>query len=108
MLMFVVTLTFYGWYWAFKTHEEMRRHTGEGLGGVVGLVIWILLNAVSGFVIPSEIGKMYRRDGREPPVSGWTGLWFFPGGILLIPSIVWFVKVQRALNHYWQEKGATA
>jgi len=59
-------------------------------------------------VIPSEIGKMYRKDGQEPPVSGWTGLWLFPGGILVIPAIVWFVKVQGALNDYWESKGAFA
>jgi hypothetical protein len=59
-------------------------------------------------VVPSEVGKMYRKDGQEPPMSGWTGLWFFPGGILIIPAIVWFVKVQGALNRYWEGKGATA
>lgn len=101
LVMFVVTFGFYGWYWAFQTQEEMRQHTGEGLGGVLGLVIWILIAAVSAFVIPSEVGNMYRKAGLEPPVSGWTGLWLFPGILLLIPAIVWFVKVQGALNTYW-------
>lgn len=104
ILMFIVTLGFYSWYWAFKTHEEIKQHSGEGVGGVIGLVIWILLNVVSAFVIPSEVGKMYRKDGREPPVNGWTGLWLFPGLILIIPAIVWFVKVQGALNDYWTQK----
>ena len=104
ILLFIVTLGFYSWYWAFKTHEEIRQHSGEGLGGVLGLVIWILISPVSAFVIPSEIGKMYENDGREPPVNGWTGLWLFPGGILIIPAIVWFVKVQGSLNRYWEEK----
>src|SRR5207245_7726429 len=101
--MFIITIGFYGWYWAYKTHEEMKQHTGEGLGGVVGLVIWILISFVSIFVIPSEVGKMYTRDGREPPVTGWTGLW------LLLPlagGIVWFVKVQGALNRYWESKAS--
>jgi len=80
ILLFIVTLGFYSWYWAFKTHEEIRQHSDEGLGGVLGLVIWILISPVSAFVIPSEIGKMYRNDGRGPPVTGWTGLWLFPGG----------------------------
>jgi hypothetical protein len=104
ILMFIVTFGIYGWYWAYKTQEEMRQHTGEGLGGVLGLVIWIVIGAVSAFVIPSEVGKMYAKDGREPPMSGWTGLWLFPGGILVIPAIVWFVKIQGALNHYWTQK----
>ena len=101
ILLFVVTLGLYSWYWVFKTQEEVKQHSGEGVGGVIGLVIWILLGVVSAFLIPSEVGKMYKKDGQEPPVTGWTGLWLFPGAILIIPAIVWFVKVQGALNRYW-------
>ena len=104
ILLFVVTFGVYGWYWVFKTQEETKEHTGEGLGGVLGLVVWILISAVSAFVIPSEIGKMYARDGRSAPIGGWSGLWLFPGGILVVPAIVWFVKVQGALNRYWAAK----
>jgi hypothetical protein len=100
--MFVVTLGFYSWYWVFKTQEEMRQHTGLGLGGVVGLVIWILISPVSAFVIPSEVGAMYKKAGQHPPVTGWTGLWLFPFGFLIVPAIVWFVKIQGALNSYWE------
>jgi hypothetical protein len=106
ILLFIVTLGIYGLYWVYKTQEEMKQHTGEGLGGVLGLVVWILVSAVSAFVIPSEIGKMYQRDGRPAPMTGWTGLWLFPGIILVIPAIVWFVKVQGALNRYWESKSA--
>src|ERR671936_2909296 len=108
ILMFIVTLHFYSWYWFDKTQEEMREHTGAGLGGVLGLVIWILLNPVETFVIPSEVGKMYEKDGKQPPVNGWTGLWLFPFGFLIIPAIVWFVKVQGALNRYWEGKTGAA
>ena len=107
ILLFIITFSFYGWYWAYKTQEEMKQHTGDGLGGVLGLVVWILIGAVSAFVIPSEVGRMYRGDGREPPVSGWTGLWLFPFGIFIIPAIVWFVKVQGALNRYWESKASS-
>ena len=34
-------------------------------------------------------------------MTGWTGLWLFPGAILIVPAIVWLVKVQGALNRYW-------
>ena len=101
ILLFVVTIGFYGWYWAYKTQEEMRRQTGEGLGGVLGLVIWILISPVSAFVIPSEVGHMYAKDGKTSP-----GLWLFPFGFLLVPAIVWFVKVQGALNRYWPTAGS--
>jgi hypothetical protein len=108
ILLFIVTIGFYSWYWVFKTQEEVKQHSGEGIGGVLGLVIWILLSFVSAFVIPSEVGKMYNKDRQEPPVTGWTGLWLFPGAILIIPAIVWFVKIQGALNRYWTGKGAPA
>jgi hypothetical protein len=102
IIMFIVTLGFYSWYWVFQTQEEVKQHTGEGLGGVLGLVIWILISPVSAFVIPSEVGKMYTRAGQHPPVTGWTGLWLFPFGFLIVPAIVWFVKIQGALNRYWE------
>ena len=63
ILLFIVTLGFYGWYWVYQTEEEMKQHTGDGLGGVLGLVIWILLSPVMAFVIPSEVGKMYEKAG---------------------------------------------
>jgi hypothetical protein len=108
ILLFIVTFTIYGWYWAYKTQEELKQHTGEGLGGVLGLVVWILINPVSAFVIPSEVGNMYKRAGKEPPVSGWTGLWLFPFGFLIVTAIVWFVKVQGSLNRYWEEAAGSA
>ena len=105
ILLTIVTLGIYSLYWVYKTQEEMKQHTGDGLGGVLGLVIWILIWPVSAFVIPHEIATMHKKDGREPPFSAWVGLWLFPFGILLIPAIVWFVKVQGALNRYWESKG---
>jgi hypothetical protein len=104
--MYIITLNFYSWYWVYKTQEEVKQHAGDGLGGVLGLVVWIVISAVSAFVIPSEIGKMYQRDGQQTPVTGWTGLWLFPFGFLIIPAFVWFVKVQGALNTYWGAKAA--
>jgi hypothetical protein len=111
IILTIITLGIYSLYWIYKSAEEIKQHTGDGLGGVLALVIWIVVSPVMAFVLPSEIGKMYQRDGREPPVSGWTGLWLFPFGILLIPAIVWYVKVQGALNRYWESKapaGASA
>jgi Domain of unknown function (DUF4234) len=108
ILLFIITLGIYGLYWVYKTSEEMKQHTGEGIGGVLGLVIWIVVGAVMAFVIPSEIGNMYKKDGQQPPMTGWTGLWLFPFGIFIIPAIVWFVKVQGALNQYWESKARAA
>jgi uncharacterized BrkB/YihY/UPF0761 family membrane protein len=108
ILIGIVTFGIYWIYWAYRTHDELKRRTGEGLGGVLGLVVWILISAVSAFVIPSEIGNMYARSGQPKPVTGWTGLWLFPFGILLVPIVVWFVKVQGSLNRYWESERAVS
>jgi hypothetical protein len=57
------------------------------------------------FLIPSDVGKLYKADGREAPMTGWTGLWQF---LPIVGQIVWFVKVQGALNRYWDSKAAPA
>jgi Domain of unknown function (DUF4234) len=105
ILISLVTLGIYFLYWTYKTFEEMKQHTGEGLGGVIGLVIALVVGIVNSFVIPSEVGMMYKGDGREAPVSGITGLW---GLLPLVGWIIWVVKVQGALNRYWDSKGAGA
>ena len=64
ILIYIVTFGVYSFYWVYKTQEEMKRHSGDGIGGVLGLVVWIIVGAISAFVIPSEIGKMYVKDGQ--------------------------------------------
>ena len=105
ILWFILTLGIYGIYWTYKTFEEIKRHTGQGIGGVLGLVIYIVVGVVILFVAPSEVGAMYKRDGREAPVTGWAGLWQL---LPIVGAFVWFFKVQGSLNRYWESKGAAA
>ncbi len=106
MLLTVVTLGIYPLVWFYKTHEEMKRHTGQGLGGAIALVLAIFLGAVVPFLTSNEVGGMYERRGQSKPVSALTGLWYFPGVFLLIGPIVWFVQTNGALNAYWRSLGA--
>ena len=77
ILWFVLTLSIYGFIWAYKSHEEIKRYSGNGVGGVLGLVIYILISPVTYFIVPSEIRYMYEDlDGQKSPVRGITGLWF--------------------------------
>lgn len=108
ILIGIITFGIYSIWWVYKTQEEMKQHTGDGLGGVLGLVVWLLISAVSAFVIPSEVGNMYAKDGRERPITGWTGLWLFPFGFFIIPIFVWIIRVQMNLNSYWKSKAAEA
>jgi hypothetical protein len=100
----ILTLGIYTFIWTYKTQEEIKRYSGNGIGGVLGLVIYILLAPVTFFVVPSEVRYMYENlDGERIPVSGIYGLWFL---LPLIGGLIWFIQVQGALNRYWQGKGA--
>jgi hypothetical protein len=72
----IVTLGIWGALWTYRTSEDLKRYNGDGLGGVLGVVIYLLLSIVLMFTIPNEIDKMYQRDGRQSPVSAVWGLWF--------------------------------
>ena len=105
ILWFILTLGIYGIYWVYKTQEEVKRYSGNGVGGVLGIVIYILISPVTFFIVPSEVRYMYEDlDGGQSPVRGVTGLWFL---LPIVGSIIWFVKVQGALNRYWESKGAS-
>jgi hypothetical protein len=39
VLWFVLTLGLYGIYWVYKTQEEIKRYSGNGIGGILGLVV---------------------------------------------------------------------
>jgi hypothetical protein len=106
ILWFILTLSIYGIIWTYKTQEEVKRYSGNGIGGVLGLVVYILIPPVTFFIVPSEVRYMYEDlDGQKSPVRGVTGLWFL---LPIIGNFVWFVKVQGALNRYWESKGAPA
>jgi hypothetical protein len=101
----ILTLGIYTYVWTYKTHAEIKRYSGNGVGGVLGFVIYLLVSPVTFFVVPSEIRQMYESDGMTSPVRGITGLWIL---LPLLGSVIWFVKVQGALNSYWRTKGAPA
>jgi hypothetical protein len=107
MLLFFVTLGIWSLVYYYQTHEEMKRHTGEGLGGVLALVIAIIFGVINPFLLSNEVGLLYERRGQEKPVTALTALWFFPGIFILVGPFVWFVKTNNALNAYWESLGQT-
>lgn len=106
MLLTIVTLGIYPIVWYYQVHEEMKRHSGHGLGGGLALVLAIFVGFVMPYVTASEVGALYEARGMRKPVSGLTGLWYFPGCFLLVGSFIWFIKTNGALNSYWRSLGA--
>jgi hypothetical protein len=106
MLLFVITLGVWGYVYVFETHDEMKRHSGEGLGGPLALIISLFATIAAPFLLSHEVGGLYARDGQRRRVSALTGLWFFPGILVLIGPVVWFALTNTALNDYWRSRGA--
>jgi hypothetical protein len=105
ILLSVVTLGIYVLVYYYSTHEELKRHSGDGLGGPLALVLALFVGVVSPFLLSKEVGDVYERQGRQPPVTALTGLWVIPGFLILIGPFVWLVKTNRALNDYWRGFG---
>jgi len=106
ILLFFVTLGIWGFVYYFQTHEEMKRHSGEGVGGVLALVLSLFVGFVSPYLLSHEVGGLYERRGQQKPVSALTGLWFFPGALILVGPFIWFIQTNNALNNYWRSVGA--
>jgi hypothetical protein len=102
VLISIVTLGVYGLYWAYISHDEIKRHTDDGVGGGIGVLIYALIGIVTLFLLPVEIERMYQRDGRQSPVSAKTAFW------ILLFGIPWYVRCQSAMNEYWAGKGVPA
>ncbi|MCW2795493.1 DUF4234 domain-containing protein [Nocardioides sp.] len=107
ILLAIVTFGIYSLFWYYKTHEEMKRYSGVGLGGAVALIITIVVGIVTPFITSAEVGGLYERAGKPKPVSGSTGLWYFPGAFIIVGPLVWFIKTNGALNDFWRSVGVT-
>jgi hypothetical protein len=103
----IITFGIYSLYYYFATHEEMKQHSGVGVGGAVGLIIAIFtFGLVTPFLLPNEVGNLYARQGRPRPVTATTGLWVLLGSFILVGPLVWLIKTNGALNAYWRSVGA--
>ncbi|PZC49736.1 MAG: hypothetical protein DK306_000496 [Chloroflexi bacterium] len=91
--------------WTYKTHLELFNYRGQGIGGMLGAVIYIFAGFLTFFLVPNEVIKLYEEDGRAAPFTWKIGLWFL---LPLIGGFIWFNSVQGALNEFWGSKGAAA
>ena len=95
----IITLGIYFIVWNYMIFKENKDYSGDGVGGVIGLVIALVIGVVNLFLVPSEIGNIYEKAGQEKPVRGLTGLWNL---IPLVGFIIWVVKVQGAMNRLYE------
>ena len=100
----IVTFGIWTIVWSYQNGEELKRRTGQGLGGVAYLFITLLISPVTMFLMASEVEQLYRREGKEPPITAIWGLWFL---LPLVGNLIWYVRIQRSLNGYWISKGST-
>jgi len=99
ILLSLVTLGIYSLYWQYASFKEMKAHAGERIGGGLGLFFAIVIGIVNVFLLPSEVGHLFAREGEKQPISGLTGFWVF---LPIIGGIIWVVKTQGRLNEYWK------
>jgi hypothetical protein len=101
IVMTLVTIGIYSFYWYYVTYDDLKKHRGEGVSAIVGLLLVFVIYGY--FMLPQYVGRMYRAEGNEnPPVSGLTGLWGF---VPYVGGFIYLAKVQSALNEYWKAKG---
>ena len=56
------------------------------------------------FLMAGEVEQMYRAEGKEPPITTLWGLWFL---LPFIGNLIWYFRIQSALNDQWIAHGST-
>jgi hypothetical protein len=100
----IVTLGIWTLVWSYQNGDEIKRHAKTGLGGVAYLLITLFIAPVTMFLMAGEVEKLYRSEGKEPPITMIWGLWFL---LPIIGNIIWYVRIQKSINDYWTAHGVT-
>jgi hypothetical protein len=104
ILVTVVTFGFWTWFWSYWNGEELKKYNRDGLGGLAYLLFTIFLVPITMFLMANEVERMYTDAGEEPRITTLWGLWFL---LPLIGNIIWYVRIQNAINEFWQDRDAT-
>ncbi|MEO6701575.1 MAG: DUF4234 domain-containing protein [Jatrophihabitantaceae bacterium] len=102
VLLSIITLGIYWLVYVYKTHNEIKQHSGVGLGGPVALIIAIFLGFLTPFLLGNDVKAVRQRAGMADRVSWLTGFWTF---IPLLGAFIFVPKLQGALNEYWAAQG---
>ncbi len=104
ILLSIVTCGIWTIVWSFQNGDEVKRWSGQGIGGVGYLLITLFVSPVTMFLLAGEFEELYRRENREPPITTIWGLWFL---LPLIGNLIWYLRIQDAINDYWTSHGQT-
>ena len=104
ILLTIVTLGIWTLVWSYQNGDELKRHANTGLGGVAYLLITLFISPVTMFLMAGEVEQLYRREGKEPPITTIWGLWFL---LPIIGNLIWYVRIQKSINDYWTAHGVT-
>lgn len=104
ILVTILTFGLWTWLWSFWNGEELKKYNGDGLGGLPYLLFTIFFVPITMFLMANEVEQMYKDAGEQPRITTLWGLWFL---LPIIGQIVWYVRIQNAINIFWQERGAS-
>lgn len=104
ILVTIVTFGIWTWVWSYLNGEELRAYRTDGIGGVGYLLLTIFIAPVTMFLMANEVERMYQEAGEPPRITTMWGLWFL---LPVIGQIIWYVRIQGAINTFWQERGGT-
>lgn len=104
ILLAIVTCGIWTVVWAYQNGDELNRWSGKGIGGTAHLLITLFVSPVTMFIMAGEVEQLYRDDRREPPITTIWGLWFL---LPLIGNVIWYLRIQGAINDYWTAHGQT-
>jgi len=99
----IITLGIWAWVWSYQNAKEMKDYRGEGLGGLLTLLLAIVVHPVVWFTLAWEVENLYKEAGEQPPITAVWGLWFL---LPIIGNFIWYLRMQRSLNDFWRARGA--
>jgi hypothetical protein len=103
ILLSIITFGIWPLVWSFQNGGEIKRHARSGIGSVGYLLLTFFIYPVTMFLMASEVEQLYRRRGLHPPITTIWGLWFL---LPLIGNLIWYLRIQSAINDYWTGEAA--
>ncbi len=103
ILVTIVTFGIWTLVWSYKNGDEVQKYRGDGIGGVLYLILTLLFYPITMFLLGDEVEKMYQAEGETSPINALWGLWFL---LPIIGLFVWYFRMQSALNEFWTARGA--